>query len=103
MRLTLLFASALSLLSAQSFLAPSDYAAGAKPVGLASADFNGDGFPDVAVANAGSETVTVLLGSSQGFQPGVAYPSGSGQAVALVSADFNNDGKPDLAIANGTS
>ena len=43
------------------------------------ADFNGDGFPDVATANAvfGPSTVAVFLGKANGeFQSPVSYPTG---------------------------
>jgi uncharacterized protein (TIGR03437 family) len=41
----------------------SPFAAGATPVSVAAADFNGDGRPDIAIANIGGSTVTVLLGA----------------------------------------
>ena len=63
-------------------------------------DFNGDGRPDLAVANYGSNDVSVLLGNGDGtFQPQVTYAVGS-SPVALVAGDFNGDGRPDLAVAN---
>ena len=37
------------------------YGAGLIPLSLTFADFNGDGFPDVATANLVSNSVTVLL------------------------------------------
>jgi chitinase len=43
------------------FSAPLLYPAGLNPRGVAVGDFNGDGQPDVAVANAGSHDVSVLL------------------------------------------
>ena len=44
-----------------TFTPPLDLAAGSSPVAVAVGDFNGDGRPDVAAANAGSNTVSVLL------------------------------------------
>jgi hypothetical protein len=38
------------------------YDVGVNPRAIAVADFNRDGHPDVAVANAGDDTVTVLFG-----------------------------------------
>jgi hypothetical protein len=64
-------------------------------------DFNGDGEPDLAVANAG--TVSVLLGNGNGsFQTHVEYPAGTGGSYLLSVAvgDFNADGKLDLAISS---
>lgn len=38
-----------------------DYAVGLKPSGIASADFNRDGLPDLVTANYGGQSVSVLL------------------------------------------
>jgi hypothetical protein len=73
---------------------------------VAIADVNGDGKPDLVVANFGSNTVGVLLGNGDGtFQPVVDYPSsaaGSGATCpdAVTIADVNGDGKPDLIVTN---
>lgn len=72
------------------------------PQALAAADFNADGKLDLAVANAGAGTVSILLGNGDGtFAPRVDYPAGA-QPVALVAGDFNGDGIPDLAVADQT-
>ncbi len=76
---------------------------GATPMQLCKADFNADGKLDVAVANYGSNNVSVLLGSGTGtFAPAVNYATGTGP-WAITSGDFNNDGKPDLAVTNFSS
>jgi hypothetical protein len=72
-------------------------AAGA-PVQSVVADFNGDGFPDVATTNAvfGPSTVAVFLGKANGeFQSPVSYPTGYFTS-GIVTGDFNNDGILDL-------
>jgi hypothetical protein len=72
--------------------------ASGQPVQSVVADFNGDGFPDVATANAvfGPSTVAVFLGKANGdFQTPVSYPSGYFTS-GIVTGDFNNDGILDL-------
>ena len=83
-----------------TFSLGSTYAAGKLPTDVQTADFNGDGHLDFAVANFFDGTVSILLGNGDGtFQPQTAYPAQSGTAFLTV-ADFNGDGKPDLAAAN---
>jgi hypothetical protein len=67
---------------------------------LAIADFNGDGKLDVAVADGGSNTVTILLGDGTGaLVSDAVFQVGSGPS-SLVTADFDGDGKADLAVAS---
>src|SRR5262249_7532471 len=70
--------------------------------GLAVADFNGDGVPDLAVANAFSATVSVLLNRGDGTFPPPANFSVGGNPNAVIVGDFNGDGIPDLATVNTT-
>jgi VCBS repeat protein/FG-GAP repeat protein len=82
--------------------APSDFGTGSAADAVAVADFNGDGKLDLAVANNGSNNISVLLGNGDGtFQAAVDY--GVGQAPGgMAVGDFNGDGKPDLVVANPT-
>jgi hypothetical protein len=82
---------------------------GVIPVSVAIADVNGDGKPDLLVANFWASfqnlngTVGVLLGNGDGtFQPPVAYASGGtgGSGGSVAVADVNGDGKLDLLVAN---
>lgn len=66
-------------------------------------DFNGDGITDIAVANLGANTISILLGKGDGtFQPHVDYAVGS-SPLSIAAGDFNGDGKIDLAVANSGS
>src|SRR5215472_15708938 len=81
------------------FLAPLAFDAGSSPISVAVGDFNGDGKPDLAVANANSNNVSVLLGQGDGtFLLAVNYAAGSGPR-SLAVGDFNGDGILDLAVA----
>jgi hypothetical protein len=82
------------------FLAPVGYAVGDYPGAVAVGDFNGDGTPDLAVANKYSGTVSVLLANGDGsFRPAVNYDVG-GTPTSVAVGDVNGDGLPDLAVAN---
>ncbi len=83
----------------------SPFAVGASPYSVAVGDFNGDGNPDLAVANVNSNNVTVLLGNgSGGFTPAPGNPFAAGTLPrSVVVGDFNGDGIQDLATANRTS
>jgi len=68
---------------------------------VAVADVNGDGKPDIVVANEGSSTVGVLLGNGDGtFQSAVIFGSGGNYPVSIALADVNGNGNPDLVVAN---
>jgi hypothetical protein len=77
-----------------------DYATGNGPSALVSADFNGDGHADLAVANKTDNTVSILLGKGDGtFGAKKDFATGK-SPVALAVGDFNGDGHPDLAVVN---
>ena len=77
----------------------------ATPFSIGTGDFNGDGFPDLAVINLNSRDISILLGTGTGsfgtatnlFNPGNENPFFS------VVRDFNGDGNLDLAVANPLS
>jgi hypothetical protein len=86
--------------SALGFLNSADPGTGYYPIAIVVTDFNGDGIPDLAIANYQSNTVTVLLGKGDGtFTAAPTLTTGS-DPYALAVADFNGDGIPDLAVVN---
>jgi hypothetical protein len=97
--------AALFASSAPSFARARSYPAGRFPRSVAIGDLNGDGKPDLAIANQGDEkganTVSVLLNRGDGsFRARRDYATGEGpESVAI--GDLNGDGKPDLATATG--
>jgi serine/threonine protein kinase/Flp pilus assembly protein TadD len=82
-----------------SFQAPQSFPVGINPYSMVVGDFNGDGVPDLAVANVRSDTVSILLGKGDGtFQAAGNYATPYPEYI--VVGDFNGDGKLDLAVAN---
>jgi len=80
----------------------SPFVVGSNPDYAVTADFNGDGNPDLAIANMTSNNVTVLLGNGAGVftaAPGGSVAAGT-KPVSMAVADFNEDLIPDLAIAD---
>ncbi len=70
---------------------------GNTPVALVAGDFNGDGKLDLAAANFGDSSLSVLLGNGNGTFASSAVALG-GEPNWVTMGDFNGDGKPDLAV-----
>lgn len=71
-----------------------------KPYHLITADFNGDGNPDIAATCEEQNVVSLTLSQSKNtFAPAVAYAVQRGPQ-SLISADLNADGRPDLVVGN---
>lgn len=85
--------------------------AGNEPVSVASADINGDGKPDVIVANRESATFSVLLNTTA--KRSATFPTAPPLAarersfplrsapMAVSATDINSDGRLDLITASG--
>src|ERR1022692_12470 len=74
---------------------------GTNPTSVAVADFNGDGFQDLAIANFGDGTITVLLGNGTGAfvpDPAQASPINVPHPAFIAAGNFN--GNMGLAVAN---
>jgi Ca2+-binding RTX toxin-like protein len=78
---------------------------GTTPLGIAAGDLDGKGGADLAVANNGSDDVTILLGDGSGnFEQPSTSPQAAGSGPQGIGiADLNGDGLNDLAVTNFNS
>ena len=80
------------------------YPVGFDPVSITVADVNGDGVPDLLVANQGSNDVSVLIGNmSTGVWTATPYQrlnSGGSGPIAVYLRNTGGANGPDLVIAN---
>ena len=82
------------------------YGLAGHPWGLAAADLNGDGHPDLVVSEDNNfgpfpkHSLIVLVNNGDGtFHEGGKYLPGMEETLDTAVADLNNDGKPDLIVA----
>ena len=105
-------------ITAASFAAKVDFTSGGPPYtsgfnseayDVAICDLDGDGKPDLVVANLNSNTISVFRNTSTSgsittgsFAAKVDFPAG-GAPQRIAIGDLDGDGKPDLAVANGSN
>ncbi|SHL94963.1 T9SS type A sorting domain-containing protein [Hymenobacter psychrotolerans] len=86
----------------RTFSAPQLVDANIVPVGVATADLNGDGNLDLVATNDLSRDVSVILGDGQGgFATPTNYALTSRGRGELLLADANGDAQPDILTIDG--
>lgn len=86
--------------SRAGFLPRVDYPTDLGSWSVAIGDLNGDQVPDLAVANYGAGTVSLLLGDGAGGFYVTATLTPAGAPLAIAVGDFNGDGRTDIVTAN---
>jgi len=85
-----------------TFHQSAEYQLAVMPLSAAVADFDGDGHPDVAVTNEGTNgngSVMVFFGNGDGTFRGPTTYKLSFYPYSVAAGDLNGDGHPDLAVA----
>ncbi len=81
------------------YRAPASFDLAFPPMGVAVADYNRDGKPDVAIVGEG--VMTIWVGDGNGhFQTSFTYSDPQSYYSSPFAGDFNNDGNPDLLLQN---
>jgi uncharacterized repeat protein (TIGR03803 family) len=78
----------------------SDYPSVTGARAIVTADFNRDGWMDVAHAGPGTNSVQVLLNARDGRLTHTMNVAVGAGPFAMATDDFNRDGVPDMAVAN---
>lgn len=90
-------------ITSSSYAAKVDFATGANPRFVAIGDLDGDGRPDLAVANHGSSSVSVFRNTSSigalSYTAKVDFTADTNPNWVAVG-DLDGDGKADLAVVN---
>ena len=88
-----------------TFRAPTSFAiaaGGITPTDLQIRDLNGDGVLDLVTADSGSNSISVLLGNSNGsFSSGRSYAIGA-STTGIAIQDYNGDGIMDIAASTAS-
>jgi len=84
------------------------------PSALVTGDFNGDTYPDIAVANSATDRISILMNDGTGHFDSATHievdfdtrPPGAGVVVmpdSITTNDFNGDGILDIAVSSSAT
>jgi stress response protein SCP2 len=94
-----------STMGSISFAHRSNYTTGNQPWDVAIGDIDGDGKPDLAIANMLGNTISVFKNTSTfdtiTFAPKIDFATESTPSDVAIS-DINGDGKPDIVVASAS-
>ncbi len=100
------FASDTTALSTRSFSDLINYATGIGPVAVCISDVDADGKPDLIVANAVANSISILKNGSTIGNISIGTKtdfSASASPRSIAANDLDGDGKPDIVVTNFNS